>query len=203
VILSGNVRKFSLVTNLRRELRGGEISPARCGQFSQTKWSLPPIRPRRNDVGTFGPLSNLGFPHLKTVELLLMLSLPTDRYLALKSAMMPRDTNHTGTIFGGVLLSHIDLAGAIGADHEIHLQGWPAQMLVTVALNRVEFHRPVFVGDVVSYWTRVTAVGRTSIIVHVSVEADRDGQASQLTEAEVVYVAVDAERIPRPIAPEA
>jgi acyl-CoA thioesterase YciA len=202
VDLCENVRKVSLVTNLRRKCARAKIPPRAADSFPNRSGHFPPDTRAAMMRARWGSCRNLDLP-TQAVELLLMLSLPTDRYLALKSAMMPRDTNHTGTIFGGVLLSHIDLAGAIGADHEIHAQGWPARMLVTVALNRVEFHRPVFVGDVVSYWTRVTKVGRTSITVHVSVEADREGQAHQLTEAEVVYVAVDAERIPRPIAPEA
>ena len=86
-----------------------------------------------------------------------------ERYLAVKVAMMPRDTNPYGTIFGGVLLSYIDQAGAIGARHEIQQRGFPAQSLVTVALDRVEFHEPVFVGDTVSFWTEVRRIGTTSI----------------------------------------
>jgi len=124
------------------------------------------------------------------------------RYLALKAVLMPRDTNHHGTIFGGVLLSHIDQAGAVGALHEIRQAGWPDRLIVTVALNRVEFHQPVYVGDLVSFWTSLVRVGRTSITVHVEVEADRDGAPVKLTEAEVVYVAVEAigdERRPVPI----
>ena len=81
-----------------------------------------------------------------------------------------------GTIFGGVLLSYIDQAGAVGAICEIQRAGWPRQGLVTVAMNAVEFHQPVFVGDVVSFWTQVTQVGTTSITIHVSVEAEREGQ---------------------------
>ncbi len=112
-------------------------------------------------------------------------------YLAVKALMMPRDTNPHGTIFGGVLLSYIDQAGAIGARHEIHRCGWPTRPLVTIAMNRVEFHHPVFVGDVVSFITRIVRIGRTSITTHVSVEADRDGATIQLTEADVTYVAVE------------
>src|SRR5215469_1471064 len=124
------------------------------------------------------------------------------RYLALKAVMMPRDTNHHGTIFGGVLLSHIDQAGAVGALHEIRRAGWPDRLIVTVAMNRVEFHQPVYVGDLVSFWTSLVRVGRTSITVHVEVEADRNGEPVKLTEAEVVFVAVEAigdERRPVPI----
>ena len=133
-----------------------------------------------------------------------MTPLSTARHLALKAVMMPRDTNHLGTIFGGVLLSYIDQAGAVGAMHEIERQDWPPRLLVTVAMNAVEFHEPVFVGDVVSFWTRVNRVGTTSISMHVSVETERARQVVQLTEAEVVYVAIDAaegDRRPRPIRP--
>ena len=114
-------------------------------------------------------------------------------YLALKAVMMPRDTNPYGTIFGGVLLSHIDLAGAVGARHAIRQHGWPDRPTVTVAMNRVEFLEPVEVGDVVSFYTRVIRIGRTSITMHVSVETERDEQVVGLTEAEVTYVAVKLE----------
>ena len=122
-----------------------------------------------------------------------MLTFPTERYLAVKVVMMPRDTNAVGTIFGGVLLSYIDQAGAVGAIHEICRQGWPLPMIVTVAMNGVEFHEPVRVGEVVSFWTRVIRIGRTSITTHVSVEAERENGPTKLTEAEVVYVAIDKE----------
>jgi acyl-CoA thioesterase YciA len=127
---------------------------------------------------------------------------PSSRYLAVKVVMMPRDTNPVGTIFGGVLLSYIDQAGSVGALHEIERNGWPANPLVTVAMNGVEFHESVFVGDIVSFWTRVLRIGTTSIAVHVSVERERGRQVARVTEAEVVYVAIDpsgADRTPRPI----
>src|SRR5262245_15319376 len=111
-----------------------------------------------------------------------MQPLPTEPYLALKAVMMPYHTNPVGTVFGGVLLSYIDQAGVVGAVYEIERQSWPRQPLVTVAMNAVEFHQPVFVGDVVSFWTRVIKVGTKSITVHVSVEAIRDGQVVRLTE---------------------
>lgn len=116
---------------------------------------------------------------------------PTQRYLAVKVVMMPRDTNAVGTIFGGVLLSYIDQAGAVGATAEIRNQGWSTPPLVTVAMNGVEFHEPVQVGEVVSFWTQVIRIGRTSITTHVSVEAERECGPTRLTEAEVVYVAID------------
>lgn len=112
------------------------------------------------------------------------------RHMALKVVMMPSDTNPHGTIFGGVLLSYIDQAGAVGAYHEIRQAGSARKQLVTVGMKSVEFHRPVFVGDVVSFWTSQVRMGKTSITMHVEVEAERDGRAEKLTEAEVSYVAV-------------
>jgi len=116
--------------------------------------------------------------------------------------MMPRDTNQAGTIFGGVTLSYMDQAGAVGARHEICKAGWPNRTITLVAMNAVEFHEPVFVGDVVSLWTQLIRVGRTSITMHVVVETDRDGQITRLTEAEITYVAVkmvDGRQRPVPI----
>jgi len=116
--------------------------------------------------------------------------------------MMPRDTNPQGTIFGGVLLSYIDQAGAVGAYHAIRRAGWPYQPILTVAMNKVEFHQPVFVGDVVSFWSQVLRVGETSITVQVTVEAERNGETVKLTQAEVTFVAVelrDGERRPVPV----
>jgi acyl-CoA thioesterase YciA len=126
----------------------------------------------------------------------------THRYLAIKVVMMPRDTNPYGTIFGGVILSYIDQAGAVGARHEIEIQGFPAQPLVTVAMEGVEFREPVFVGDTLSFWTSIRRIGETSITIQVAVETERNGQSRVLTQAEVTYVAVALradERRPVPI----
>lgn len=109
----------------------------------------------------------------------------------LRVMTMPRDTNAHGTIFGGVILSNIDQAGAI----EARKAGWP--MMVTVSMNSVEFKQPVFVGDVLSYCTETLSVGRTSVRVRVVVWADRwraPFEHVRVTEAEVVYVAVDEQR---------
>jgi acyl-CoA thioesterase YciA len=114
-----------------------------------------------------------------------------DPYVAIQVVMMPRDTSPHGTIFGGVILSYIDQAGAIGARREVLRAGGPLPFLVTVAINRVEFHKPVLVGDVVRFLTRLVRFGRTSVTMHVQVEADRAGEVLQVTEAEVVYVGVD------------
>lgn len=104
---------------------------------------------------------------------------------------MPRDTNPYGTIFGGVILSYLDQAGAIGAAHVLRQRGFPKRLLVTVGMKSIEFHRPVWVGDIVSFYTEVVRIGRTSITMHVSVETERDENTVQLTEAEVTYVAVE------------
>src|SRR5881392_2531708 len=77
----------------------------------------------------------------------------SEPYLAIQVVMMPRDVNPHGTIFGGVILSYIDQAGAIGARREVVLAGGKQPRLVTVAINRVEFSQPVEVGDVVRFLT--------------------------------------------------
>src|SRR5437660_10273840 len=84
----------------------------------------------------------------------------SEPYLAIQVVMMPRDTNPLGSIFGGVILSYIDQAGAIGARREVHLAGGGLPFIVTVALNKVEFHKPVLVGDVVRFLTRLVRIGR-------------------------------------------
>ena len=120
------------------------------------------------------------------------------RQPAIRVSLMPKDTNALGTIFGGIILSYIDQAGAI----EAHRRA-PGK-LVTVAMREVEFHQPVFVGDVVSFYARTLKVGRTSVGVKVCVEAERrtsPGELVTVTEAEVVYVQVGEDNRPQPIAP--
>lgn len=116
--------------------------------------------------------------------------------LALRVTLLPRDTNKHGTIFGGVILSHIDLAGAIEAR-----ESCGAFNFVTVAMDKVVFHEPVFVGDVVSFYTQTVKIGRTSITTKIIVEANRVDKDKQVkvTEAEVVFVAVDGNRKPVPL----
>jgi acyl-CoA thioesterase YciA len=114
----------------------------------------------------------------------------------LRVTLLPRDTNRHGTIFGGVILSHIDLAGAIEARESCGLFNF-----VTVAMDKVVFHEPVFVGDVVSFYTETVRVGRTSVTTRVTVEARRVTTLKdvRVTEAEVVFVAVDDNRQPTPL----
>ena len=124
----------------------------------------------------------------------------TEPYLAIRVVMMPRDTNPLGSIFGGVILSHIDSAGAIGARHEVAKAGGKLPFLVTVAMNKVEFKRPVMVGDVVSFKTRLVKIGHTSITMNVAVESERGMETLQVTDAEVVYVGIDPrDRSPQPL----
>ena len=118
----------------------------------------------------------------------------SERVPAIRVLLLPKDTNAYGTIFGGVLLSFIDQAGAVGAHEEIMRRGHAAKPLVTVAMDRVEFHEPVHVGDTVSFWTECRRIGTTSITMHVSVETDRAGARLLLTQAEVTYVAVEMRR---------
>lgn len=126
----------------------------------------------------------------------------SEPYLAIQVVMMPRDTNPLGSIFGGVILSYIDQAGAIGARREVALAGGGLPFLVTVAMNKVEFHQPVLVGDVVRFLTRLERLGRSSITMNVTVEVERGKQVIKVTEAEVVYVDIDCDsRKPVPLLP--
>jgi acyl-CoA thioesterase YciA len=111
---------------------------------------------------------------------------------AVRITMLPRDTNSQGTIFGGVILSYIDIAGAIEACRRTRMERF-----VTVAMREIIFHKPVFVGDLVSFYAETVRIGTTSITVRVLVETERVGSSSErvrVTEAEVVYVAVDENR---------
>jgi len=119
------------------------------------------------------------------------------RIPAIKVILLPKDTNALGTIFGGVILSHIDLASAVEARKVAR------HRYVTKAMREVEFHEPVFLGDIVNFFTETVRVGRTSITVKVTVEAERwgggEGERVMVTQAEVVLVAVDEYGRPTPI----
>src|SRR5437588_7421175 len=97
----------------------------------------------------------------------------SEPYVAIQVVMMPRDTNPYGTIFGGVILSYLDQAGAIGARREVVRRGGAQPVVVTVAMNKVEFKQPVHVGDVVRFLTRAVRVGRTTITMQVRDEPER------------------------------
>ena len=112
-----------------------------------------------------------------------------NRDAALRLTMMPRDTNAHGTVFGGIILSYIDVAGGVEAVRYTN-----HDRFVTVAMKEVIFHEPVFMGDLVSFYADTLRVGNTSITIHVEVEAERFGNRGQkvkVTEAEVTYVAIN------------
>lgn len=116
---------------------------------------------------------------------------------AIRVVMMPRDTNPLGTIFGGIILSYIDQAGTVEARRHSE------RKLVTVAMHEVKFIAPVFVGDLVSFYTETIRVGTTSITVRVTVDARRGNpphETVRVTQAEVVYVAIEAPGQPVPVA---
>ncbi len=113
---------------------------------------------------------------------------------------MPADTNYAGNIFGGWILSQVDIAGSIAA---IRRARGP---ITTVAVNSVEFHEPVFVGDLVSCYAEVLRVGRTSITVQVEVYAERNpaqAECIKVTQAVLTYVALDEHHRPRTVPPDA
>jgi acyl-CoA thioesterase YciA len=121
---------------------------------------------------------------------------PEARQPAIRVSLLPRDTNPHGTIFGGVILSYVDQAGAI----EARLHG--ADRVVTVAMEKVVFHAPVHVGDLVSFYGELVRVGRTSITVKVVVEAEplvSRAVPRRVTEAEITYVNVDPTGTPIPV----
>ncbi len=121
---------------------------------------------------------------------------PPSKEPAIRVVMMPRDTNADGTIFGGVILSLIDQAAFVEAIRQAH------HRYVTVSFKEVEFHKPVFVGDVLSLYAEATRIGRTSMTIDVRVCAMRRHDPDQIinvTEAIVAFVAVDENGKPIPV----
>jgi acyl-CoA thioesterase YciA len=127
------------------------------------------------------------------------LSLPTDKELVLKVIPMPADCNANGDIFGGWVMAQVDLAGSVIPAR--YAQG----RMATVAVKEFIFKQPVRVGDILSFYSEVTRIGRTSITVQVEVYAESfrtQGQYTKVTEASVTYVAIDERGQPRPIPPQ-
>lgn len=125
-------------------------------------------------------------------------SLP-DRQPTLRVAAMPSDANYTGDIFGGWLMGQVDIAGSIPAVHRAKGR------VATIAVNSFVFKQPIFVGDIVSFYTRILKVGTTSITVEVEVYVQRDPEnptCLKVTEATLTYVAVGEDRKPRPLPPQ-
>ncbi len=137
------------------------------------------------------------FAPILTKPILLQLAEDNDsgaarRCPAVRQAMFPKDTNPSGNIFGGIILSHIDIAGAIAAKQLTE------HRVVTVAMDTVIFKKPVLIGDILTCWTEVIKKGRTSIQVKVTVEAERHGEIISVTEGNATYVAVDKDHKPVP-----
>ncbi len=112
---------------------------------------------------------------------------------AIRVVLLPRDTNNQGTIFGGIILSHIDLAGAV------EVRKHTKQRIVTVAIKEVHFKAPVMVGEVVSFYTSTTKIGNTSVSVHVDVEVSRNHEEIHVTSADLTFVALDKDGNPTPV----
>jgi acyl-CoA thioesterase YciA len=124
----------------------------------------------------------------------------SQRNPAIRTIMMPRDTNALGSIFGGHILSLIDLAAGQ------HARTVAPKKYVTKIMREVEFIAPVFVGDAVSFYCTTVKQGRTSLTIQIDVEATRGVdllQTTKVTTAEVVMVAVDNQNRPTPIFDEA
>lgn len=122
-----------------------------------------------------------------------VLSPATRQEPSIRVILLPKDTNAHGTIFGGVILSYIDQAAAVEAKRH------GASFIVTVAMREVVFHEPVYVGDLVSFYTALVRIGRTSITVAVEVFAQRGEGTSgmiKVTQAEVTFVNLDENRKP-------
>ncbi|MBW7831958.1 MAG: acyl-CoA thioesterase [Simplicispira suum] len=124
-------------------------------------------------------------------------ALPCAHELVLKVIPMPADSNANGDIFGGWVMAQVDLAGSVLPARYIRGR------MATVAVNEFIFKQPVRVGDILSFFSHVTRIGRTSITVEVEVYAERrageTGQYRKVTEARLTYVAIDAEGRPRAI----
>ncbi|MDH4275418.1 MAG: acyl-CoA thioesterase [Gammaproteobacteria bacterium] len=123
--------------------------------------------------------------------------LPHDRHPTIRLIPMPADTNAAGDIFGGWIMSQVDIAGSIVASRRAKTR------VVTVAVNEFLFREPVFVGDIVSCYAEVIRVGRTSLTVFVEVYAERNVHAElciKVTQATLTYVALDKHGKPRPVA---
>ncbi|MDH5542020.1 MAG: acyl-CoA thioesterase [Nitrospinota bacterium] len=122
--------------------------------------------------------------------------IPLDRQPDLRVLAMPRDANSFGDIFGGWIMAQVDIAGAVVASKKVKGR------VVTVAVTEFQFKKPVFVGDLVSCFGEIVKIGKTSITVDVCVYAERGmraGETIKVTEAQLVYVAVNPNGEPIPI----
>ena len=124
--------------------------------------------------------------------------LPEDRVAVLRMMPMPADANIHGDVFGGWIMAHVDIAGAVPAARRANGR------VATVAVTSFVFRNPVFVGDLVSFYADIVRTGSTSITVEVEVYAERNRlqrEVVKVTEATLVYVATDDKRQPRALPP--
>ncbi len=117
----------------------------------------------------------------------------SNRDPSIRVVLQPKDTNSQGSIFGGIILSYIDLAGAVECGKTTK------QKVVTVAIKEVQFKAPVFMGEIVSFYTSTKKIGTTSISVHVEVEVLRKHETIEVTEADLTFVCVDEKGKPTPV----
>ena len=122
---------------------------------------------------------------------------PERREPALRTVAMPKDANSNGDIFGGWLLSQMDIAGAVAAMRRARCR------VATVAVQTMSFHRPVLIGDLVSCYAEIARIGRTSLTVNVETWVERHfgGSVEKVTEGVFTYVAIDAAGKPQPVPP--
>jgi acyl-CoA thioesterase YciA len=126
------------------------------------------------------------------------LLLPSDRQPVLRVIPMPKDANLHGDVFGGWIMSQVDIAGSVPATRRA------GGRVATVSVNAFVFKQPVFVGDLLSFYADIIKVGRTSITISVEVYAQRqrlEAEVVKVTEATLTYVATDDNRRSRPLPP--
>ncbi len=122
--------------------------------------------------------------------------IPSEQQPVIRVLPMPSDTNAAGDIFGGWLMSQVDIAGSIIACRRA------AGRVVTVAVNEFIFIKPIYVGDLVSLYADIVKIGTTSIQIEVTAFAERgktNGGSERVAQAKLTYVAIDPDRRPRPI----
>ena len=128
-----------------------------------------------------------------------MTRLSNQKEASIRAVAMPADTNPSGDIFGGWVLSQMDLAGGVLASQI------SKKRMTTVAIDKMRFHKPIMVGDLVSFYTEVSAIGKTSITIDIQTYVTRknvilkQNQEIKVTEGKFVYVSIDSSGNPIPV----